>query len=134
MNQQQMAEAYALADVLVLPSDAGETWGLVVNEAMACGLPVIVSDEVGCAPDLVIEGQTGCTYRCGDIEGLSASMIRMAGNAAERQAMGRRAVEWIDAFSPQAAAAGVMTALGTVIARGRPNPSDAGRHVFDAVS
>ncbi len=49
LNQTEITRAYAAADCLVLPSDWGETWGLVVNEAMACGLPAIVSDRVGCA-------------------------------------------------------------------------------------
>jgi glycosyltransferase involved in cell wall biosynthesis len=53
LNQRQIAEAYIAADCLVLPSDAGETWGLVVNEAMAAGLPCIVSDHCGCGPDLI---------------------------------------------------------------------------------
>lgn len=60
-NQTELPRYYAAADVVVLPS-AGETWGLVVNEAMACGLPAIVSDRVGCAPDLIEEGKTGFTF------------------------------------------------------------------------
>ncbi len=52
LNQGEIAQAYAAADFLLLPSRS-ETWGLVVNEAMACGLPAIVSDGVGCAEDLV---------------------------------------------------------------------------------
>ena len=62
LNQGEIADAYAAADALVLPSDSGETWGLVVNEAMACGLPAIVSDHVGCVADLVIHGQTGLIF------------------------------------------------------------------------
>ena len=61
LNQSEMPGAYALSDVLVLPSRT-ETWGLVVNEAMACGRPAVVSDAVGCAPDLIDEGTTGMTY------------------------------------------------------------------------
>lgn len=55
LNQSQMPMAYALGDLLCLLSDADETWGLVVNEALACGLPVIVSNAAGCSPDLVSE-------------------------------------------------------------------------------
>jgi glycosyltransferase involved in cell wall biosynthesis len=51
-NQSRMPAVYAAADVLVLPSDARETWGLVCNEALACGTPVVVSDQVGSARDL----------------------------------------------------------------------------------
>ena len=62
----QLPEAYAASDVLVLPSDAGETWGLVVNEAMASQRAVIASDLVGCVPDLVREGRTGFIVPFGD--------------------------------------------------------------------
>ena len=54
MNQQQIAEAYVAADAMMLPGR--ETWGLVANEALACGLPVVMSDEVGAAPDLARDG------------------------------------------------------------------------------
>jgi glycosyltransferase involved in cell wall biosynthesis len=52
LNQTEISRAYVAADCLVLPSDYGETWGLVVNEALASGLPCIVSDACGCAEDL----------------------------------------------------------------------------------
>ena len=51
-NQSEMPEVYAAADILVLPSTGRETWGLVANEALACSKPVLVSDAVGCAPDI----------------------------------------------------------------------------------
>ena len=66
LNRGQLPEAYAASDVLVLPSDAGETWGLVVNEAMASQRAVIASDLVGCVPDLVREGRTGFIVPFGD--------------------------------------------------------------------
>jgi glycosyltransferase involved in cell wall biosynthesis len=77
-NQQAIADFYTAADCLVLPSDGRETWGLVVNEAMACGRPAIVSDEVGCAPDLVEPGVTGFTYPVGDAPALAARMVEIA--------------------------------------------------------
>lgn len=114
LNQQQMGSAYAAADALVLPSDAGETWGLVVNEAMACGLPVVASDAIGCAPDLVVESSTGFTYRCGDVEALADRMTRLASDAPLRRELGARAAAHIRAFSPDAAAEGVVRALDAV--------------------
>lgn len=69
-NQKELPKYYALSDVLVLPSDS-ETWGLVVNEAMACGLPAIVSDSVGCAPDLISSDDTGYIFPCGDVNALA---------------------------------------------------------------
>lgn len=52
-NQSQMPLAYLLGDLFCLVSGPDETWGLVVNEASVCGLPIIVSDTVGCGPDMV---------------------------------------------------------------------------------
>jgi len=70
-NQTELPEYYAIADVFVLPSGPGETWGLVVNEAMCFGLPVIVSDMVGCAPDLVENGKNGFVFPMGNIREIS---------------------------------------------------------------
>ncbi len=65
-NQQRMPLVYRLADIFVLPSTGpGETWGLAVNEAMACKRPVIVSAKCGCAPDLVEENITGWVFEPG---------------------------------------------------------------------
>jgi glycosyltransferase involved in cell wall biosynthesis len=72
-NQTELPACYAAADVLVLPSES-ETWGLVVNEAMACGLPAVVSDAVGCGPDLIEEGKTGFTFRLGRESELAARL------------------------------------------------------------
>ena len=66
LNQTEMPRSYVAADVVVLPSDYGETWGLVINEAMATGLPAIVSNRVGCAGDLVVDGETGAVTPFGE--------------------------------------------------------------------
>jgi glycosyltransferase involved in cell wall biosynthesis len=79
LNQTQVSKAYVAADVLVLPSDYGETWGLVVNEAMASGLPCIISDRCGCASDLG-ECDGNAVYQCGRIEQLAGSIaVRIEG-------------------------------------------------------
>ncbi len=70
-NQSELPAIYRAADVLVLPSKR-ESWGLVVNEAMACGLPAIVSDTVGCMPDLIRADETGWSYPSGDLRALAA--------------------------------------------------------------
>jgi glycosyltransferase involved in cell wall biosynthesis len=70
LNQTEISKAYVAADVLVLPSDYGETWGLVVNEAMASGLPSIVSDRCGCAEDLGVI-TPNAAYECGNIQELA---------------------------------------------------------------
>ena len=95
LNRKELMEAYTASDVLVLPSDEGETWGLVVNEAMASGLPVIVSDRVGCAPDLVINGKTGYTFRFGEIKELQNIMSAILQNPNSIKVMGDYAAEYI---------------------------------------
>lgn len=77
LNQNDIARAYLAADCLVLPSDHGETWGLVVNEAMATGLPCVVSNACGCAEDLVAAVNQNLCYPLGDIEGLADAISRL---------------------------------------------------------
>jgi glycosyltransferase involved in cell wall biosynthesis len=73
LNQGEIASAYAAADAIVLPSES-ETWGLVVNEAMACGIPAVVSDHCGCAEDLPARVDNRLVFRCGDIDDLTRAM------------------------------------------------------------
>jgi len=77
-NQSVMPLVYRLGDSLVLPSGYGETWGLAVNEAQACGRPALVSDCVGCARDIVREGENGAVFRTDDWEDCVAKMRLMA--------------------------------------------------------
>ena len=106
-NQTELPEAYALADVMVLPSDGSETWGLVVNEALACGTPVVVSDAVGCAPDLVVEGQTGAAYPVGNTLALADALQSTLADQPTRAAIREK----IEAYSVPAAAQGVLDAV-----------------------
>lgn len=70
INQKEISKYYSIADIFVLPSQS-ETWGLVINEAMNFGLPIIISDMVGADDDLVVVGYNGYKYKCGDINELS---------------------------------------------------------------
>lgn len=87
LNQTELWRAYVPADIFVLPSDTGETWGLVTNEAMLFGLPVAVSDEVGCGPDLVEEGTTGVRFRA-DPAALADALEPLVADPALRGRMG----------------------------------------------
>lgn len=73
INQSELPCYYSSCDLLVLTS-SHETWGLVVNEAMACGIPAIVSDKVGCAPDLIEHGRTGFVFEMGNILSLQKAI------------------------------------------------------------
>lgn len=75
-NQTELPAYYAAADLLALPSDGGETWGLVVNEAMACGTPAVVSDAAGCSADLIDEGRTGAAFTFGSPSALADAVER----------------------------------------------------------
>jgi glycosyltransferase involved in cell wall biosynthesis len=119
LNQTEIVGAYVAADCLVLPSDTGETWGLVVNEAMACGIPAIVSDQVGCGPDLVSDGVTGATFPMGDVDALAKRLIDLSGNPSALRAMGGAACERVTShYSVERAVEGTMAAIGAVMARG----------------
>jgi glycosyltransferase involved in cell wall biosynthesis len=112
LNQSQVPTAYAAADVVVLPGE--ETWGLVVNEAMASGRAAIVSDGAGCAPDLIVPGTTGRVYPCGDVAALGSAMSDVAGDCAIARQMGCAAREHIQTYSVARAVAGILEALDHV--------------------
>jgi glycosyltransferase involved in cell wall biosynthesis len=110
VQRESLPAYYALADALVFPTHT-DTWGLVVNEAMACGLPVISSDAAGCVADLVESGWNGRVVSAGDVGQLSSAMGELAGDAELRLLMGRRSRERIQQYSPEAWAAGMATAV-----------------------
>lgn len=114
-NQSALPAHYAAADALVLPSDAGETWGLVTNEAMACGLPAIVSDACGCSRDLIDDGRTGFVYPCADIEALADRIGRLAAlMKSEGSRLREHVVAKADDYSCPAAVKGTLAALEAV--------------------
>jgi glycosyltransferase involved in cell wall biosynthesis len=117
LNQTQISRAYVAADCLVLPSDYGETWGLVVNEGMVCGLPAIVSDRVGCAPDLVKNRNTGYIFPFGDIEALAQRLVWIASDNENRLMMGANAKQLIQEYSVEKAVEGTLQAIEFVLDR-----------------
>jgi glycosyltransferase involved in cell wall biosynthesis len=114
LNQSEITAAYASADCILLPSDSGETWGLVVNEAMACGLPAIVSDQVGSAADLIHEGETGFVHGCGDISALANLLTRCALEPGQLATMGTAARALVGGYNFDSVVSGVESALSYV--------------------
>lgn len=100
VNQTQLPSVYRAADLLVLPSYY-EPFGLVVNEAMLCGLPVLVSDRVGAKFDLVQPGENGFIFPVGDVEALAGILNEILPDAAKRARMGTAARERMRTWSPR---------------------------------
>jgi glycosyltransferase involved in cell wall biosynthesis len=110
-NQSQMPRTYLAGDVMALPSYI-ETWGLGVNEAMICGRPVIVSTLLGCAADLVIEGETGWAITCGDIDELAGAITEALSPETALREMGQAAQQHIrEHYSYATATDGLNQAL-----------------------
>lgn len=110
LNQSEIGKAYAVADALVLPSDGGETWGLVVNEAMATGLPSIVSSLVGAAPDLVENNLTGELFEFSNVEKMKSAIRRVQSNIQNGQDYRSACLKRIENYSLKKAADGLVAA------------------------
>jgi glycosyltransferase involved in cell wall biosynthesis len=110
-NQTELPAYYAMADIFVLPSDVGETWGLVVNEAMCFGLPVIVSETAGCSRDLVKDGDNGLIVKTGDVGQLSGALSRLIEDPGMRARMGARSLQMVATWSYAQDKEGLLAAL-----------------------
>lgn len=103
----QLAQLYREADALVLPSHS-EPWGLVANEALSYGCPLVVSDACGCEPALVRPGVTGFAFPARDVTALAAAMSAVATLTPQRQQVARQCIELIAEFSPERAASQIL--------------------------
>lgn len=119
---QELPIYYGLAGAYIQASTT-EQWGLVVNEAMASGLPVLVSERCGCAPDLVQDGVNGYTFDPYDIKELTERMVHIAGGNSDLVSMGRASREIIARWSPATFAAGMMKAATAALANPPPRAS-----------
>jgi glycosyltransferase involved in cell wall biosynthesis len=113
VNQSELPKYYGMSDVFVLPSTY-EPRGAVINEAMACGLPVIVTDRCGSIGDIVLEGENAFIYPAGDAEALSKSMARLIDDPELRAPMAARSREIIDTWTFARGVEGVKAALAYV--------------------
>lgn len=109
-NQTELPNYYSMADVFVLPSEF-ETWGLVVNEAMCFGLPIVVSSGVAASADLVRHGENGYVYSPGDIRTLTDYLEKLIGSLPLRQTLGKRSLEIISDWNHDHCVEGIRSAL-----------------------
>jgi glycosyltransferase involved in cell wall biosynthesis len=110
---------YGLADAFIHPSST-EQWGLVVNEAMASGLPVLVSNRCGCAPDLVQEGRNGFTFDPANVDQLASLMLKLSAPSFHPSAklMGQESRRIVARFGPDQFALGLQSAVDAAIQKG----------------
>ncbi len=108
-RREQLAELYALADALMFPTHS-DPWGLVVNEAMACGLPVIATNVAGCVADLVEDGWNGRVVDKRNPRQLASAMAEIASHP-DITLLGGRSAERIGRNSPERCAAGFVEAI-----------------------
>jgi glycosyltransferase involved in cell wall biosynthesis len=109
VNQSELGLWYGLSDIVVVPSST-EPWGLVVNEAMAAGTVPVVSDRVGCAPDLVLPCG-GAVYPVGDVKALARTLDEMLGDPAGIARASQAARSVVERFSIEATARGYEEAV-----------------------
>lgn len=94
-NQSHMPAIYQSCDLFCLPSNS-ETWGLAVNEAMACGKAVLVSDKVGCAVNLVFEGKNGAVFQAGNVLDLTEKLRQLCQKQALLEEYGKASAQIIE--------------------------------------
>jgi len=112
-QREQLPSYYALAEMLVLPTYT-DTWGLVVNEAMACGLPVILSRVAGCAPDLVRDDWNGVLISPQNVPSLKSALTRLSSETVVCATMGNHAAQHIRRFSPREWSVGISKAVAAI--------------------
>lgn len=111
-NQSMMPAIYRLGEIFCLPSAGpGETWGLAVNEAMASGRAVLVSDKAGCAADLVQEPLNGYQFRWNDMHDLQQKINSLVSNREKLHEMGQASAKLISSWNVDAIAVAVKNLL-----------------------
>jgi glycosyltransferase involved in cell wall biosynthesis len=127
VNQSQLPTVYAAADIMVLPSEY-EPFAVVVNEAMCCGCPVVASDRVGAAQDLIAPVWPESIFRCGDIDALAAHLSRIVDDRSLLQHVRQLALAHVQTWSPARNVAAAVDAIVSAVSRVHPRvAASAGR-------
>lgn len=115
-NQSELPGFFDMATVFVLPAQ-DEPWGLIVNEVMNAGRAVIVSDDIGCQPDLIADGVEGCVFPVGNVAELCDALRRVLASPEVAQTMGTKAKERIQAWDLEEDVRGLKNAVSQVTRR-----------------
>jgi glycosyltransferase involved in cell wall biosynthesis len=115
-NQSELPRYFDLATVFVLPSQ-DEPWGLIVNEVMNSGRAVILSDDVGCQPDLLTDGLEGCVFPVGDVTALTEALHKTLNDPETARTMGRRGLETISKWGYEEDMNGLRRGIAAVTRR-----------------
>jgi glycosyltransferase involved in cell wall biosynthesis len=126
LNQSQLPAAFVASDCVVVPS-ARESWGLIINEALASGLPCVTTSGVAAAADLIVEGETGYSVAAGDIDALSARLDQIRRARENGHEFALRCRERVEACSFERATDGLVAASRRALARRRARSADHAR-------
>jgi glycosyltransferase involved in cell wall biosynthesis len=121
VNQSQLPGVYKASDLMVIASEY-EPFGLVVNEAMLCGCPVVASDKVGAVRDLIVPGRTGFVYPCGDTRALATILQQLLSDPAGLSIIRKAALERMESWSQKAGVAAMVEAVARAVSRARRSP------------
>ncbi len=110
VHRDELIAYYAMSDIFAFPTHS-DPWGLAVNEAMACGLPIVITQVAGCAEDLVLDRWNGRVVLPRNPSQLAEAMKEVAGDSNLQRLMGQRSLERIGKYSPELCAVGMAQAI-----------------------
>jgi glycosyltransferase involved in cell wall biosynthesis len=113
-STEEIGRLFMSSTALVLPSHS-EPWGLVVNESLSYGCPVVVSNVCGCVPELVLNDMTGYSYPVGDVPALAQAMLDVSRLSTNRVAVAKKCIDLIAGFSPDVAASQILEGCARIL-------------------
>jgi glycosyltransferase involved in cell wall biosynthesis len=132
LNRAQISQAYVAADVFALPSQQHETWGMVVNEAMNFSLPIVVTNKVGCADDLVVDGENGFVISSEDSSDLVDRLRQLVRSEDLRHRFGSMSRQIVSRWTHELAVSGVLDATAAAVGAKRWGISTASTNAMGA--
>jgi len=113
-NVEEIGRLFMSSTALVLPSHS-EPWGLVVNESLSYGCPVVVSNVCGCVPELVLQGVTGYSYPVRNVSALAQAMLDTSRLSTDRVAVAQKCMNLISKYSPSVAASQILDGCAQIL-------------------